>query len=463
MRKILMLLFAALSLMAHADSFYTTDTKDYEGKIVVIKAVIYNDTTNFATSSKTVVYLYNGEDYLRPYTQAQADSAFAVDPYRFYWVISKAPSTASSSYYYLSALKGDSYIGAATGKNLATGSWNGKTVTSTENYKAEFPILSFDKMGRDERSGYTGTAYNVKGVSMRFDYNGQNRWLAVSEKGEVNWIGHTSNGEYLNNVRWTTNLELVEVTQAEAYGSYGTLDAPTEYGFKVTLGRSDDGKLVTEDEDYNYYGTLRLPYAVELPEGMKAYKISQKTNISNAQVGLTELKNETTNTLSGSSKNVLARETPVLLCFERTNNDAATSKTFYLRPEKAQTITATGFSGSLGAKTYPDSVYRGASDTLTYYILTKAGGRVAFRPMSNKTIAANKAFFEWRKSDAQSGAKPATLSFFFTDDDETTAIAQPATGVTDDDQPYYDLQGCRIAAPTRPGIYVRGNKKVLVK
>lgn len=462
MRKILFLFLSALALTTRAANI--EDTKNYEGKIVMIKAVIYADTAaaNRSTSDKTIYYLYSGEDRLHAYTPAQADSAFKVDPYRFYWVVSKSPETASSQYYYLSCLKGDAYIGSTTGQNLISGNWDGVTITSTDNYLSEFPILSFDKCG--VTSGLTISAYTVEGISLRFKYGSNgDRWLAVSENGLVNWVNYTNNGTTLNNVRWTSNLELTEVTTSDAWNDFGTLDAPKEYGFKVTLGRTDDGKTQVEGEDTNYYGTLKLNYAVELPDGMRAYKLSQKTNVSNAMLGLTQHTNTTSNSLDGTEKNILARETPVYLCVTHTDGDADKTKTYYLRPEKAQTITETGFSGVLRQKIFPDSVYRGASDTLTYYILTKSGGRMAFRPMKNQTLAANKAYFQWRGTDSETGAKSAFPGFYFEDDDNepTTAIT---TAKADTAAPsYYDLTGRRYATrPTRAGVYICGGRKIVI-
>lgn len=462
MRKIFFLLAALLSLTeGHAASYYT-DPKDYEGKIVVIKAVIYADTTaaDWKTneSNRTEIYLYNGESSLIPYTKTEAEEAFKTDPYRFYWVISKTPSSSDKQYYYLSALNGGAYIGAASGKNLHTGNYDGVTITSTDSYESEFPILAFDKAGTNGAK----SAYSVVGTSMRFNYGtAGSRWLAVSAKGDVNWTNYTTNVFTNAGETWTTNLELTEVEKTDVAGETGSLSAPKHYGFKLTLTRSDDSYTAIEGEDHHYYATLKLPYAAGLPSELTAYTLSEATAVSNAALTLVKHENKTTSSLDGTQKNILARETPVVLRMERTGDDADVQKTFYLQPEKAQTITETGFKGSLRKATL--SGYTGATSDLAYYILTKKNGRVAFRPMSNSTINANKAYYVWQPTDSE--AKPATLSFLFSDDDDsqTTPIQHPAATDVQSSGSYYDLTGRRVGEPTQKGIYIRNHRKLVVR
>lgn len=465
MRKIFFLLAALLSFTAgHADSYYV-DPTSYEGKVVMIKAVIYSDTTstNWKTneSNKTEIYFYNGEKMLFPITNATAaQDSFAKDPYRFYWVISKAPSSAESQYYFLSALKGDAYVGAVSAKNLVSSKWSGVSIHSTDTCNNEFQILSFDKAGT-----VSPTPYSVVGTSMRFTCGTDGtRWLAVSEKGVVNWLNYTTNIFTKDNVKWTTNLEFTEVEYTSTANETGSLAAPKHYGFPVKLTRSDDSYTAQTGEDYNYYATLKLPYAVELPSDVTAYKLTEKTNKTNAVLQLEKLENNTSSTLDGTTKNVLPREAPVLLSMTGSKGATDVSKTIYLKPEKAQTFVETGFTGSLRKVTFPDSVYAGMTDTLTYYILTKKGGRVAFRPMSDKTLNANKAYYQWRPTS--SDAKPATaLSFIFADDDDsqTTSLSRITTSDAADDAPYYDLTGRQVKRPTQPGIYIRNNRKMNVR
>lgn len=458
MRKIFSLLAVLMSLTVGHAASYTTDDTNYEGKIVVIKAVIYGDADATDKTSPTEIYLYNGEEHLIPYTKEQAETAFKTDPYRFYWVISKAPSTASTEYYYLSSLNGGAYIGATSGKNLHTGDYTGVTITSTDSYESEFPFLAFDKSGTISTSN---TAHTVVGTSLRFNCGTDGtRWLAVSENGDVNWINYTTNLYTNNGVKWTTNLEFTEVKATETIGETGSLSEPTHYGFKVTLTRSDDSYTTQTGEDYNYYGTLKLPYAVELPSTVTAYSLSEKTNVSNAALTLVKHENKTSNSLDNSEKNILARETPVILCMTHTEGDEAVQKTIYLQPEKAQTITDTGFKGSLRKTTFTD--YTGATDNLAYYILTKKNGRVAFRPMNNSTINANKAYYVWENTEGSEEAKPAALSFIFSDD-ETTSIQRPAATAAPSSETYYDLTGRPVKEPKQPGIYIRNNRKLLVR
>ena len=90
------------------------------------------------------------------------------------------------------------------------------------------------------------------------------------------------------------------------------------------------------------------------------------------------------------------------------------------------------------------------------YVLYNNNGTAEFRKVTATNLAANKAYLPAAKLNSTAPA----LSVVF-GDDEITSIATPKTTVVTDDQ-YYDLNGRRIAQPTK-GIYIKNGKKIIVK
>jgi hypothetical protein len=371
--------------------------------------------------------------------------------YKYYWVVSRDPN---GDYYYISAFAGDGYLGTGAASAYGSSTSTGKIPVCTDDYTQEFPIVGFAKSG----SSYTGKIGEVMdGLAIEF-YDSRvgelkDKWVAVSADGEINWLDHTTKSEKTSTSGkyWTTDFVFTEVGMTSTIGGYGTFAAPTQFGFPVKMTRSDDDYAVNTDiEDYDYYATLKLPYATTLPAGVKAYKIASLAKPNNSIVGLTDY-------LDGDNGDVLPRETPVLLRMSGKQNVGDAQTTIYLQPTLAKTIVSTGFNGTLGAKTFATTVYDYTTNP-NYYVLGKEKGRVAFYYLTSQTIAANKAYYIYTGTG---GAK--SLSFAFTDDDATTAIELPnTTTTTDANAPIYDLSGRRVTSPTK-GIYIQGGKKFVVK
>ncbi len=92
-----------------------------------------------------------------------------------------------------------------------------------------------------------------------------------------------------------------------------------------------------------------------------------------------------------------------------------------------------------------------------YYKLNSAGTKFA------KTTAAGKIvpFRFYLKANAQQQQAPAfSVSFV---EGETTDIEEMLNGNDDCIEETYDLNGNRILNITRPGIYVKGGKKIIKK
>lgn len=454
MKKILSLLCAAM-LASSVSAALTQD--QWDGRIVMLKCNVANGST---TSS---FYLRNarnaaGNMALQVVPEATAKTSFEStdSAYCFYWVIGKAPT--DSTYYYFSSYHGDGYLGFGEGYDWAISQTTKSSIAMVEDYKEEFHILGFDKSG-----GTSGATMNGYALQFYLNNSGNSgtRWIAVSNAGGLNWFNRTTGGSttgYTSDVVWSTDFELVDVTAITdaTQETTGTLAAPTEYGWKTTFVRSDDSYTNKDGEDYNYYATIRLPFAVALPQGVTAYTCTTVPSEDNTVVGLKEL---TGLSVNENNEQILPRESAVLLMLKHEDGDTDVKKTLYLRPQNAQTfITDTNdFNGTLGQKTYTD--YDASSTTNRYYVLSKKNGRVAFYHLGSQTVNHNKAFYIYNGS-----SNAAALSFcFMTDEDDTTGVLPIVAPAEDNDAPVYDLMGRRVQNPTQKGIYIRGGKKILVK
>lgn len=439
------------------DSGETAD--QWAGKVVTLKHTI---TVNGKTTER---YLCN--EGLKLTLESASDNE--IPDYKKYWVISKDPE---GSYYYLSSLNGDGYLGRANGTPLGDGSGSvvtGGDAVCTDNYISEFRITDFVKTFCYESGFENVTVTHTDGWALKFiiryadkDYD-EERVLVIATDGTINWSKHTQNPKTENSKTWSSEFIITEVGKASAVNDYGTFANPTHFGFPVKMTRSDNGKADITKEGYYYYATLKLPFAVDLTSAVDAkgtkydltvLKCDEPKNTVGDEVILSEITNLT--------KNTLPRETPVILRMGTKDTPAdpdATQITLYLQPALAQSIiTTTGLKGSLGKKTFTDAEYN-PSDNANFFILgKKTDGRVKFYYMSNQVLAANKAYYVY---EGTTSAK--SLVFRFDDDNISTGISLPETIETTSDAVIYDLSGRRVAGTAKKGVYIRDGKKYIVK
>jgi hypothetical protein len=396
-------------------------------------------------------YLYDNVNSSTKFGVAKAsDVGTSPTDYKYYWVVSRDPD---GDYYYISAFQGDGYFGKGEGKDYSDQTKTGMIPVCTDDYTKEFPIVGFAKQGSSTQ-GKTGQVMDGLALEFYDDRTGElkDKWVAVATDGEINWFDHTTKSEKTSGSGkyWTTDFVITEVGYTSTIGNYGTFAAPKQFGFPVKMTRSDDSyTAISSVEDYDYYATLKLPFATTLPAGVKAYKITSLEKPNNSQVGLTEY-------LNGDNGDVLPRETPVLLRMSGAKGNGVVQKTMYFPMTFAKAIETTGFNGTLGAKTFATTVYDYTTNP-NYYVLGKEKGRVAFYYLTSQTIGANKAYYIY---PGTGGSK--SLDFLFVDD--ATGIDMPTTVTTsvDANAPIYDLSGRRVINPSR-GIYIQGGKKFVVK
>ena len=430
-----------------------TDLDWWHGRVVMLCPMLTkNDQT-------TQFFMWNDNVTLKVTTNPED---FKDKLYRSYWVAQKDPG---SNALYFSSLVGDGYLGRTYADSYYTDA-NGNIV-QMNNMPACVPDASslYDITGLVTQGAIPNrTSYEVDHVSLQFYTDkivkAENvRFVAVSEDGEFNWIDFTTKGSLINNTKyWSTEFHM-RIIDKGRIGEFGTLDTPTYYGFPVTFHRSE--VLRYEGDTYDYFSTLKLPYAVVLPPDVIACQPEITSFEEGATVNLVKI-------LEGTTENpaVLPRETPVILCMKNTAANpetSETSKTIYLTPALAKDIThpATDvFKGTLGKENIEKTnLAAGVADGSYYYVLSKKNGHVALRYTMSKAINANKAYY--MTSSAQSA-----LSFRFADfdDDLTTSIKLPVVKEENDsDAPIYDMCGRRLQTVPSKGIYIRNGKKYVVK
>lgn len=439
------------------DSGETADP--WAGKVVTLKHTI---TVNGKTTER---YLCN--EGLKLTLESASDNE--IPDYKKYWVISKDPK---GSYYYLSSLNGDGYLGRANGTPLGDGSGSvvtGGDAVCTDNYISEFRITDFVKTFCYESGFENVTVTHTDGWAIKFiiryadkDYD-EERVLVIATDGTINWSKHTQNPKTENSKTWSSEFIITEVGKASAVNDYGTFANPKHFGFPVKMTRSNNGTADTDKEGYYYYATLKLPFAVDLTSAVDAngtkydltvLKCDEPKNTVGEEVILSDITSDLT-------KNTLPRETPVILRMGNQRSAAydATQITLYLQPALAQNIiTTTGLKGSLGKKTFTAAEYDPTKNANFFILGKKDDGRVKFYYMSNQVLAANKAYYVY---NGTTSAK--SLVFRFDDDNISTGISLPETIETTGDAVIYDLSGRRVAGTAKKGVYIRNGKKYIVK
>lgn len=291
----------------------------------------------------------------------------------------------------------------------------------------------------------------------------------VSGKTDLYYIKAANSGNYFSREQWVGNdnelyLSIVDKSNSNlgAYDIfdklhvnkenavtfvYYTNDARSDRG-TIRIANDNEGKLnslnaavtgnnfiineVTEIPvtiSAAGVATLNLPFAVTIPEGVKAYTGTKNDN----EITLTEI----TGTIPAN--------TPVIIEGEGKIHQ------FAIAYGNTETNNATGLMGTLAPVTIADDA--------TAYVLKNGGqgiGLYKIDSTSDRTIGANKAY---AATDASDTNAPQMLSFNFGNVTGITAIQ----GQKNESNTYYDLNGRRVLYPAH-GIFVKGNgQKVYIK
>ena len=201
--------------------------------------------------------------------------------------------------------------------------------------------------------------------------------------------------------------------------------------FPITMNQNSAGS----NPDNKYYASLYLPKAVTLPAGMKAYSATA-TNATSLSLTLVASGDD-------DAKNVLAANTPVILCSD--NN--VTELPF------ASTVGASPLQNVLLGSLQSVQVTSGAN-----YVLGGANG-IGFYKYNTTETPPFKAYLP-ASSLPTGSASSNSFSFVFDDDDDLTAISEALKRADAESNLIYDLNGNIVNNPQKGYIYIRNNKTV---
>lgn len=187
------------------------------------------------------------------------------------------------------------------------------------------------------------------------------------------------------------------------------------------------------DEATDTWSTLYLPFAVQLPDGLKAY--TGQADADAGTVALTEI-----------ADGLVPAGNGVVL------QGSADTYTLAIQPDGGNAPLADNdLSGTTTAQPL--------SEAGTVYVLGKNNGTAGFYlPNEAQTeLTANKAYL--------GGTSAAALAagYRFVLGGEATGIGSVQATDTTADQPCYDLQGRRVGQPRQGGVYIQGGKKVYIR
>ena len=183
------------------------------------------------------------------------------------------------------------------------------------------------------------------------------------------------------------------------------------------------------------YATTYLPFAVKMPEGVKAYKA---TGDGDSKLTLVKVADGDAAT---DAEKVLPALTAAVLYKDA--GTATETKTLEIVESDASAPDDNILDGSLKAA---DSAPSGAC------VLWGSGSEVGFYPLSDSTLPTCKAYYA-----PASPVKGFTLSF-----EEVADGIRAAQGEEMQQQGIYNLSGQRIQKPTQ-GLYIVNGKKVVIK
>lgn len=235
-----------------------------------------------------------------------------------------------------------------------------------------------------------------------------------------------------------TLMGSTEKTYLQSTSSLQALESDSQNGTDFYFEEVADSAFTLDIKSGNNgnFSTINLPYAVELPEGVKLYQAVKMT-------GDLEIKEiQPVNNTTG--KKVLPAYTPVIL-------SAATSGKLTLQPTMSNhSQVETGMEGTISR--IPNSSLQLA--VYHYYALTQDNNTFLMRQVRDAAIPANKAYYRVPVSAAP--APPMTLNLVF---DETTGI-----GITEAEkkaEKTYDLSGRPVYKQQGQGVVIVGGKKVI--
>ena len=255
------------------------------------------------------------------------------------------------------------------------------------------------------------------------------------------------------NDKHNTKANRVEYEYVAPCGTSSVTD--TQKTMKVTMHLNPFVMYVNPnsyDQSGRFYsGTLMLDYPVEVPEGVVAYTAS-----SVSEVGEDGSQSLTMDEVAEAG-DVLPANTPVYL-------RASESAGFYqFRSLVGDATPVTVPDGNMLQGTLKS--YRVKSGQVLTLGREKDSGEIGFWPYLGTTtyvnVKKNRCYVDASLVSDGNSAN----GFFFNFDGDTNTVEQPAVEInTDNEGPWYNLQGVQLMEkPSQKGIYISNGKKIIIK
>ncbi len=237
-------------------------------------------------------------------------------------------------------------------------------------------------------------------------------------------------------VRYTGSAYMLDYYSRAAGSEYSNVSALETSDFVFEEVEGDWCFPATVHDGSNGdYGTLHLPFASIVPEGVTAYALR-----------LNETDNQWLDQIETITPGgILPAETPVLLQGEAPG-------IYKFRPSAAQGLSplATGLKGTLGSTRIDETAYimafeSGVGSEIMFYLLNNA----------DRVVGSNKAY--WVPVQTASAVQ------FRLGKGTPTGINSDMWQQLPAGTPIYTLDGRRVTDPTLTGIYVVGGRKIIVK
>ncbi len=270
-------------------------------------------------------------------------------------------------------------------------------------------------------------------------YNGTNtgslQLATAANKGDYfgGFLLKTTDGTNTYNLQLgttTNNTEMVITYDAENPGSI--INDPNGGSSIFFLEEVNDYPNVVKLRepavaDGKAYSSIWLPFSVEIPEGVRAYK---------AHVDYT-----TNQLVCGEVKDILPGGEGAILISEKEQEIVLAPATADVAPLQDNDLKGT-------------NVTLARNQNVTTFVLNGSKAEIGFYPYTGANIAKYKAYVEVDKELAAQGLR---FSFGTATDIENTLTEGEGKA-----KEYYDLSGRRVAQPTK-GLYIVNGKKMYIK
>ena len=436
----------------------------------------YSDVTTIATTAGTGISV-NGATYSMAYYDAESSS--------FYVKVNENQAgvlgfpTVSLAYYTsdpkstTDCTAGNYISGFAPSSTVyVVASADGWTSTTTS---YTFPALSANTMNAVWSDDFTGGGdlTSIDGVTM-----GNANCNPITARGEITLSGNVglyayntsrwsstvnglqTNGSYYLGVRNVNAAGLVKVVaNAEAFtGSKlsGRSNLSSAYSVKNTDGTysmyftpsNSHGCFNNSNTLIKSVSFLMNPASVTVTSaGFATYVPSYDLNFTGKTIEAYKVKVNTPGVATLTKVDNVPAGTPVLLYAK----GGATENIPVMTGAAAFDDGTNDLVAGTGAAVDTDG-----GDGTTNMILNNVGGNIGFYFAAGQTVATNRAYLH-----IASGMAPAASRMIFVFDGEATGIQSIENGKLSIDN-YYDLQGRRVAQPTK-GLYILNGKKVMIK